>query len=119
MRLDELFEDDVDYRSLGSRIAKSLFGKYRNPKMKGGSLASGYGMGLKPTSPPAEPQGFKRSITPAAGAQSAPKSKPSGGTTIKVGGVEYVWNGSEWRNSATGETATPAISDAIQSVLSH
>jgi hypothetical protein len=41
-----------------------------------------------------------------------PPSIP-GGTTQTAGGVEYVWNGSEWRNSTTGASATAAIASAL------
>lgn len=35
------------------------------------------------------------------------------GQTAKAGGVEYVWNGSEWRNGATGAVATAPIAAAL------
>lgn len=35
------------------------------------------------------------------------------GQTAKAGGVEYVWNGSEWRNSTTGAVATAPIAAAL------
>ena len=64
----------------------------------------------KVSPPPPQP-------TPAAVAP--PKPKPAGGLTTSVGGVEYVWNGAEWRDSTSGKPATPAIHGAIQSVLGH
>ena len=121
MRLDELFEDDVDYSSLGSRIAKSLFGKYRNPKMKGGSLASGYGMGIKR---PERRSGDVPKVEP----KQEPKAKPrmsvraatepvyKRGQKISVGGVEHVWDGDQWLNPK-GEPATPAIAAAIRKII--
>lgn len=54
--------------------------------------------------------------TRGAGGGSNPSGNPPsipGGTTEKAGGVEYVWNGSEWRNSATGATATAPIAAAL------
>jgi hypothetical protein len=39
------------------------------------------------------------------------------GQTAKAGGVEYVWNGSEWRNGATGAVATAPISAALTASL--
>ena len=39
------------------------------------------------------------------------------GQTAKAGGVEYVWNGSEWRNGATGAVATAPIAAALTSSL--
>lgn len=42
-----------------------------------------------------------------------PPTSIPGGTTQTAGGVEYVWNGSEWKNSTTGATATSAISAAL------
>ncbi len=35
------------------------------------------------------------------------------GQTAKAGGVEYVWNGSEWKNGATGAVATAPIAAAL------
>lgn len=49
---------------------------------------------------------------PGGGPGGRPTSIP-GGTTQTAGGVEYVWNGSEWRNSTTGATATAAIASAL------
>lgn len=48
-----------------------------------------------------------------------PPSKRSipAGTTIPVGGVEYVYTGTEWRDSTTGKPATPAIEAAIRAAL--
>ena len=35
------------------------------------------------------------------------------GTAEKAGGVEYVWNGNEWRNGTNGQPATSAIAAAL------
>lgn len=64
----------------------------------------------------------KRQLAQLGRSQPKPPTPPTGGPpapniisgqTQTAGGVEYVWNGSEWRNSATGAVATAPIAAAL------
>ena len=166
MRLDELFEDDVDYSTFGTRMARlgrKMFGSKPSSKTASGAgLRSG--LGSRPSQYQPWPEdsaaihqaaeqwqkayarfqageaadpgpiplsrddlrkvNFQRKrmrhlspIEMPAAPTPAPAPTVAKGTTTTVGGVEYVWNGTEWRDATTGKPATARIEAAIKTAL--